>query len=95
MRILLTIALFSFGCLVQGKDITPPFALTKQDSIFVSNVIKDMKPLTYTATPTHRGVVLVMVYKDYTLIETLVDGFVKDLVELTNTEIIVYPRESE
>jgi len=54
-----------------------------------------MKPLTYTATPTHRGVVLVMVYKDYTLIETLVDGFVEDLVELTNTEIIVYPRESE
>ena len=69
--------------------------MTSDDSIFVSNVVKNMKPLHYTSAKTHHGVVLVMVYKDYTLVETLVDGFVEDLVELTPKGLIVYPRESE
>ena len=53
-----------------------------------------MKPLHYTATKTHHGVVVVLVYEKYTLVETLVDGFVEDLVELTPKGLIVYPRES-
>ena len=69
--------------------------MTSDDSIFVSNVVKNMKPLHYTSTKTHHGVVLVMVYEKYTLVETLVDGFVEDLVELTPKGLIVYPRESE
>jgi hypothetical protein len=69
--------------------------MSSDDSLFVKTVVSNMKPLSFIATPTHHGVVLVMVYKDYTLVETLVDGFVEDLVELTPNEIIVYPRESE
>jgi len=69
--------------------------LTQDDSIFIQNVIKDRKPLTYTATPTYHGVVLVMVFKDYTLLETLVDGFVEDVAEITPKELVVYSRESE
>ena len=69
--------------------------MNADDSAFVLNVVNSMKPLSYTATPTHRGIVLVMIYESYTLIETLVEGFVEDLVELTPTNLIVYPRESE
>jgi hypothetical protein len=36
-----------------------------------------------------------MVFDKYTLIETLVDGFVEDLAELTPKGLIVYPRESD
>jgi hypothetical protein len=77
---------------VSGQSATLP-KMSSDDSSFVENVVRNMKPLSYTATPTHHGIVLVMVYKDYTLIETLVDGFVEDLVELTPKEAIVYPRE--
>lgn len=69
--------------------------MTSDDSTFVSNVVKNMKPLHYTATKTHHGVVVVLVYEKYTLVETLVDGFVEDLVELTPKGLIVYPRESD
>lgn len=96
MKTILTVLSLTFIGIVQGKQ-TPSDSLTMtpDDSLFVSNVVKNMTPLRYTATKTHHGVVLVMVYDNYTLIETLVDGFVEDLVELTPNGIIVYPRESE
>ena len=80
--------------LVQGQSKPLP-KMSSDDSAFVVTVVNDMKPLSYTATASHHGIVLVMVYKDYTLIETLVDGFVEDLVELTPKGLIVYPRESD
>lgn len=91
MRILFTILALSLTSLVKGQSDT----LTTDDKQFVENVVKDMKPLRYTATATHHGVVLVMVFKDYTLIETLVDGYVEDLIELTKDGVYTYPRESE
>jgi len=90
---LILISLFA-SCSVSGQTKPLP-KMSSDDSSFVETVVLAMKPLSYTATPTHHGVVLVMVYENYTLVETLVDGFVEDLVELTPKEIIVYPRESE
>lgn len=91
--IIILIGLF-FAYQVKGQSANLP-KMSSDDSSFVENVVRAMKPLSYTATATHHGVVLVMVYKDYTLIETLVDGFVEDLVELTPKKAIVYPREFE
>lgn len=94
MKTLLTIIALSIASCVHGQNKPLP-KMSSDDSSFVANVVKDMKPLSYTATPTHHGIVLVMVYKDYTLIETLVDGFVEDVAEITPKKLIVYPRESE
>jgi len=94
MRTLLTILFLSVACAACGQTQPDSLQMTSDDSTFVINVVKDMKPLRYTATKSHHGVVLVMVFKDYTLVETLVDGFVEDLVELTPKGLIVYPRES-
>jgi hypothetical protein len=69
--------------------------MTSDDSTFVSNVVKSMNPISYTATKSHHGVVLVMIFDKYTLVETLVDGFIEDIAEITPKGIIVYPRESE
>ena len=78
----------SKGQCVQASD-----TLTTDELEFVQNVVRDMKPLRYTATPTHHGVALVMIFPEYTLIETLVDGYVEDLIELTREGVHIYPRE--
>ena len=96
MRTLFAILFLSVACTACGQTQLPDsLQMTSDDSTFVSNVVKDMHPISYTATKTHHGVVLVMVFDKYTLIETLVDGFVEDLAELTPKGLIVYPRESE
>lgn len=96
MRTLFAILFLSVACTACGQTQLPDsLQMTSDDSTFVSNVVKDMHPISYTATKTHHGVVLVMVLDKYTLIETLVDGFVEDLAELTPKGLIVYPRESE
>ena len=92
--LLLVISLSLFG-MSKGQSNSESDTLTTDSKEFVETVVKDMKPLRYTATPTHHGVVLVMVFCDYTLIETLVDGYVEDLIELTKEGIHVYPREFE
>ena len=94
MKLLTLIIGMFLTSLVQGQSKQLP-KMSSDDSAFVLTVVKDMKPISYTATKSHHGIVLVMVYKDYTLIETLVDGFVEDLVELTPKTVYVYPRESE
>ena len=94
MRTLFTVLFLSIISTACGQ--TPDsLTMNSDDSIFVKNVVKAMAPKSYTATKTHHGVVVVLVYDKYTLVETLVDGFVEDLVELTEKGIIVYPRESE
>ena len=95
MRNLLTILFLSLVGMAKGQQPSDSLKMSKGDLTFVNNVVKDMKPLRYTATKSHHGVILVMVFKDYTLVETLVDGFVEDLVELTPKGLIVYPRESK
>ena len=92
MKLLTLIIGMFLASSVQGQSLPK---MSSDDSAFVLTVVKDMKPISYTATKTHHGIVLVMVYKNYTLIETLVDGFVEDLVELTPKNVYVYPRESE
>lgn len=94
MKILTLIIGLFLTALVQGQSKPLP-KMSSDDSAFVLTVVKDMKPISYTATASHHGIVLVMVFKDYTLIETLVDGFVEDLVELTPKKAYLYPRESE
>lgn len=94
MKTLLTILSLSLIGVVKGQQSSDSLTMTADDSLFVSNVVKDMKPLRYSSTKSHHGVILVMVFRDYTLVETLVDGFVEDLVELTPKGLIVYPRES-
>ena len=95
MRTLFVILFLSMACTACGQQVNDSLKMTSDDSTFVSNVVKDMHPISYTATKTHHGVVLVMVFDKYTLIETLVDGFVEDLAELTPKGLIVYPRESD
>lgn len=94
MRTLFTILFLSLVGMAKGQQASDSLTMTADDSLFVSNVVKDMKPLRYSSTKSHHGVILVMVFRDYTLVETLVDGFVEDLVELTPKGLIVYPRES-
>ena len=94
MRTLFLTLFLSVACAACGQTLPDSLKMTSDDSTFVSNVVKNMKPLHYTATKTHHGVVVVLVYEKYTLVETLVDGFVEDLVELTPKGLIVYPRES-
>ncbi len=94
MRTLFVTLFLSVACTACGQTQLPDsLQMTSDDSTFVSNVVKNMKPLHYTATKTHHGVIVVLVYEKYTLVETLVDGFVEDLVELTPKGLIVYPRE--
>ena len=95
MRTLFVILFLSMAYTACGQQVNDSLKMTSDDSTFVSNVVKDMHPISYTATKTHHGVVLVMVFDKYTLVETLVDGFVEDMAELTSKGIIVYPRESE
>ena len=78
-----------------GQQLPDSFKLTSEDSSFISHVVTDMDPDHYIATKTHFGIVIVMVFRDYTLIETLVEDYVEDIAELTPKGIIVYPRESE
>ena len=94
MKLFTLISILSLTSVVQGHN-NPLPKMSSDDSAFVLTVVYDMKPISYTATKTHHGIVLVMVYQDYTLIETLVDGFVEDLAELTPNGFMVYPRESD
>lgn len=94
MKTLLTVLFLSLVGMAKGQQSSDSLTMTADDSLFVSNVVKNMTPLRYTATKSHHGVILVLVYANYTLVETLVDGFVEDLVELTPKGLIVYPRES-
>lgn len=86
-----------FACIGKGQTTVTSnltlTALTASDSFFISNVVKEEKPIAYTATKTHQFVVLVMTFADRTVIYTLGEEFVEDILEFVDGKIIVYPRE--
>lgn len=83
-----------FACIGKGQTtVKSNLTLTASDSFFISNVVKEEKPIAYTATKTHQFVVLVMTFADRTVIYTLGEEFVEDIIEFVDGKIIVYPRE--
>jgi hypothetical protein len=94
MKTLTIIASFLLIGMVSGKTKNPT-SLTKDDSTFVHNIVSFMKPLHYTVTKSKNEMVLVMVFEDHTEIDTLVDGFILDIIEIKGQSLVVYPRESD
>jgi hypothetical protein len=97
MKYILLISTLFFACIGKGQTTVKSnltlTALTASDSFFISNVVKEEKPIAYTATKTHQFVVLVMTFADRTVIYTLGEEFVEDIIEFVDGKIIVYPRE--
>jgi hypothetical protein len=100
MKYILLIATLFFASIGKGQTtvtsnltLTALPALTAGDSLFVNNIVKLEKPIAYTATKTYQFTVLVMTFADRTLIYTLTEDFVEDIIEFAEGKIIVYPRE--
>jgi hypothetical protein len=94
MKYILLIATLFFASIGKGQTtVTSNLTLTASDSFFISNVVKEEKPIAYTATKTYQFTVLVMTFADRTLIYTLTEDFVEDIIEFAEGKIIVYPRE--
>ena len=97
MKYILLIATLFFASIGKGQTTVTSnltlTALTAGDSLFVNNIVKLEKPIAYTATKTYQFTVLVMTFADRTLIYTLTEDFVEDIIEFAEGKIIVYPRE--
>jgi hypothetical protein len=94
MKYILLIATLFFASIGKGQTaVTSNLTLTASDSLFVNNIVKLEKPIAYTATKTYQFTVLVMTFADRTLIYTLTEDFVEDIIEFAEGKIIVYPRE--
>ena len=97
MKYILLIATLFFASIGKGQTTVTSnltlTALTASDSFFVNNIVKLEKPIAYTATKTYQFTVLVMTFADRTLIYTLTEDFVEDIIEFAEGKIIVYPRE--
>lgn len=94
MKYILLITTLFFASIGKGQTtVKPNLTLTASDSFFISNILKEEKPIAYTATKTNQFVVLVMTFTDRTLIYTLGEEFVEDIIEFVDGKLIVYPRE--
>jgi hypothetical protein len=94
MKYILLISTLFFASIGKGQTtVKSNLTLTAGDSFFVNNIVKLEKPIAYTATKTYQFTVLVMTFADRTLIYTLTEDFVEDIIEFAEGKIIVYPRE--
>ena len=94
MRYLLLTILVFCAKISMGQSLTKPSTkLNASDSMFIKNIVLAEKPISYTAIKTKENIVMVLVFADSTLVYTLNEDFVEDIIELVDGKIIVYPKE--
>lgn len=70
--------------------------LSKDDSIFVSNILHNEHPITYSVVNSINGVVLTMSFKESVVIMILDKGEIVDMIEKgKDGKLIVYGGESD
>jgi hypothetical protein len=100
LTLILTILLLNCSCgQTKGKK-NPRFTqltdLSKDDSIFVSNILHNEHPITYSVVNSINGVVLTMSFKESVVIMILDKGEVVDMIEKgKDGKLIVYGGESD
>jgi hypothetical protein len=100
LTLILTILLVSCSNGQTTKKIQPRFAqltdLSKDDSIFVSNILHNEQPLTYSVVNSINGVVLTMSFKESVVVMILDKGEIVDMIEKgKDGKLIVYSGESD
>ena len=100
LTLILTILLLNCSCgQTKGKK-NPRFTqltdLSKDDSIFVSNILHNEHPITYSVVNSINGVVLTMSFKESVVIMILDKGEIVDMIEKgKDGKLIVYGGESD
>ena len=70
--------------------------LSKDDSIFVSNILRNEQPLTYSVVNSINGVVLTMSFRESVVVMILDKGEIVDMIEKgKDGKLIVYGGESD
>jgi hypothetical protein len=100
LTLVLTILLVSCSNGQTTKKIKPRFTqltdLSKDDSIFVSNILHNEQPLTYSVVNSINEVVLTMSFRESVVVMILDKGEIVDMIEKgKDGKLIVYGGESD
>ena len=100
LTLVLTILLVSCSNGQTTGKIQPRFTqltdLSKDDSIFVSNILHNEQPLTYSVVNSINGVVLTMSFRESVVVMILDKGEIVDMIEKgKDGKLIVYGGESD
>ena len=100
LTLILTILLVSCSNGQTTRKIQPRFTqltdLSKDDSIFVSNILHNEQPLTYSVVNSINGVVLTMGFRESVVVMILDKGEIVDMIEKgKDGKLIVYGGESD
>jgi len=100
LTLVLTILLVSCSNGQTTRKIKPRFTqltdLSKDDSIFVSNILHNEQPLTYSVVNSVNGVVLTMSFRESVVVMILDKGEIVDMIEKgKDGKLIVYGGESD